>query len=139
MDTVYDLVMKWNDRLRAARDAAAVTDTDIARACAVKNPSVNGWMTGATKTIEGENLLKVCAFLKTTPEWIIFGKKEEKPKDTAVQYFSYEAELEKLFELLRLFKESGPDAREIILNTARLASGANKDRSVDGDKTQAGL
>ena len=132
MDTVYDLVMKWNDRLKAARDAAGVNDTEIALACGVKNPSVNGWMTGATKTIEGENLLKVCAFLKTTPEWIIFGRKEETPAELK------DAELRQAVELMKIYEELSTEARELILYTARLAKAARENGAVDSDKSQAG-
>jgi transcriptional regulator with XRE-family HTH domain len=139
MDTVYDFVMRWNDRLRAARDAAGVTDTDIARACGVKNPSVNGWMTGATKTIEGENLLKVCAFLQTSPEWIVFGKKEDEPKVKPAFTMNLDAELDRAVELMQLYKELSPNARDLILQTARLAKTAGENGSVDGDKAQAGL
>lgn len=138
MDTVYDFIMKWNDRLRAARDAAGVTDTDIARACGVKNPSVNGWMTGATKTIEGENLLKVCAFLQTSPEWIVFGKKDDEVQRPKV-FVSFNAEFDRALELLHIYKELSPDARDLILQTARLAKTAGENGSVDGDKAQAGL
>jgi transcriptional regulator with XRE-family HTH domain len=135
MDTVYDLVMKWNDRLKAARDAAGVTDTDITRACGVKNSSVNGWMTGATKTIEGENLLKVCAFLGTTPDWIIFGRKEEKP----VVAMNFDAEFERAMELMMIYKDLPSDAREFLLRSARLAKAARENGAVDSDKSQAGF
>lgn len=134
MDTVYDLVMKWNDRLKAARDAAGVTDTEIALACGVKNPSVNGWMTGATKTIEGENLLKVCGFLKTTPEWIIFGK-----QDKSVVTTNFDAEFERVVELMTIYKELPSEAREFLLRSARLAKAARENGAVDSDKSQAGL
>jgi transcriptional regulator with XRE-family HTH domain len=133
MDTVYDLVMKWNDRLRAARDAAGVTDTDITRACGVKNSSVNGWMTGATKTIEGENLLKVCAFLNTTPDWIIFGKKE-KPATP-----NFDAEFGRAVELMMIYKDLAPEAREFLLRSARLAKAARENGAVDSDQSQAGF
>ena len=134
MDTVYDLVMKWNDRLKAARDAAGVTDTEIALACGVKNPSVNGWMTGATKNIEGENLLKVCAFLKTTPEWIIFGRKEDKAAATS----NFDVEFERAMEIMQIYKDLSLEAREILLRTARLAKAARENGAVDGDKSQTG-
>lgn len=135
MESVYDLEMKWNDRLKAARDAAGVTDTDISREVGVKNPSVNGWMTGATKTIEGENLLKVCAFLKVAPEWVIFGKE---PKDMPAQN-SFSAEMDRVVELLSLYRDSDAAARDTILTTARIAHAASRESSVRDNQAQLGL
>lgn len=73
MQNDYDLGMNWNDRLTIARDRAGVTDTDIARALKVSNPTVNGWMTGKTKNIEARFLLPLSQFLNVSPFWVIFG------------------------------------------------------------------
>lgn len=51
-----------------------VTQAALARACRVKPPSVHDWLSGKTKSIEGENLLNAAAFLKVSPLWLAAGK-----------------------------------------------------------------
>jgi transcriptional regulator with XRE-family HTH domain len=49
------------------------SQVDLARACGIKPPSVNDWVTGKTKTIEGSNLLNAAAFLQVNPKWLAEG------------------------------------------------------------------
>ncbi|WP_440466908.1 DEAD/DEAH box helicase family protein [Pseudomonas sp. YH-1] len=51
-----------------------ISQAALARACHVKAPSVNDWISGKTKSIEGENLLSAAAFLKVLPLWLATGK-----------------------------------------------------------------
>lgn len=51
-----------------------VSQAALARACGIKPPSVNDWLSGKTKSIEGENLLNAAAFLKVLPLWLATGK-----------------------------------------------------------------
>lgn len=51
-----------------------VTQAALARACGVRAPSVNDWISGKTKTIEGENLLVAADYLKVMPMWLATGK-----------------------------------------------------------------
>lgn len=46
------------------------TQKALAQACGVTPPSVNGWVTGETKSIEGAHLLRAAAFLKVNPRWL---------------------------------------------------------------------
>jgi phage repressor protein C with HTH and peptisase S24 domain len=50
-----------------------VTQKALAEACGVKPPSVNGWVTGESKTIEGANLMKAAAFLGVSAKWLAEG------------------------------------------------------------------
>ncbi|EIK96083.1 putative phage repressor [Pseudomonas sp. M47T1] len=50
------------------------TQAALARACGIKPPSVNDWLSGKTKTIEGENLLNAAEALKVIPMWLATGK-----------------------------------------------------------------
>lgn len=49
------------------------TQKALAAACGISAPSVNDWVTGKTKTIEGANLLKAAAFLGVSPKWLADG------------------------------------------------------------------
>ncbi|OOW06636.1 peptidase [Pseudomonas sp. MF6396] len=51
-----------------------ISQAALARACGIKPPSVNDWISGKTKTIEGQNLLRAAEFLKVTPMWLATGK-----------------------------------------------------------------
>ncbi|HCN47056.1 MAG TPA: peptidase [Pseudomonas sp.] len=51
-----------------------ISQAALARACGIKPPSVNDWLSGKTKTIEGQNLLLAAEFLKVTPMWLATGK-----------------------------------------------------------------
>lgn len=64
-----------SDRLKAALAGPPVrTQAALARACGIKPPSVNDWLSGKTRKIEGENLLRAAAFLNVTPTWLATGK-----------------------------------------------------------------
>ncbi|MFJ4349433.1 S24 family peptidase [Pseudomonas sp. NPDC089428] len=51
-----------------------ISQAALARACGIRPPSVNDWLSGKTKTIEGQNLLRAAEFLKVTPMWLATGK-----------------------------------------------------------------
>lgn len=51
-----------------------ISQAALARACGIKPPSVNDWISGKTKTIEGQNLLHAAEFLKVTPMWLATGR-----------------------------------------------------------------
>jgi transcriptional regulator with XRE-family HTH domain len=62
------------DRLREAMALASVSQADLARACGVKAPSVNGWLSGKSKFLRGENLLKAASRLGVSPKWLAEGR-----------------------------------------------------------------
>lgn len=51
-----------------------ISQAAIARACGIKPPSVNDWLSGKTQTIEGSNLLAAAKLLNVSPEWLANGK-----------------------------------------------------------------
>lgn len=46
----------------------------LARACGIRGPSVSAWLSGHTKTLEGENLLNAARFFNVSPEWLATGR-----------------------------------------------------------------
>lgn len=50
------------------------TQAALARPCGVRAPSVNDWISGKTKKIEGENLVNAAAFLGVSASWLATGK-----------------------------------------------------------------
>lgn len=62
------------ERLQTAIDARGVNQTQLAHACGVKPPSVNGWLSGKSKFLKGENLLAAAEFLRVNPWWLATGR-----------------------------------------------------------------
>nr|WP_122302276.1 S24 family peptidase [Pseudomonas amygdali] len=60
-----------------------ISQAALARACGVTAPSVNDWVSGKTKTIEGQNLLLAADFLQVVPLWLATGKGRMRKTDAA--------------------------------------------------------
>jgi transcriptional regulator with XRE-family HTH domain len=116
MEIDYDCDMKWNERLRQARDAAGVSNTDIAKACKVKPASVTGWMNGETVNIEAQNLLAACRLLKVSPFWVMMG--DETETDITVLPESLQVGALDVIRLVALFAQSTDAGKRFILKAA---------------------
>jgi SOS-response transcriptional repressor LexA len=75
--------MSMSERLIAAMEASGVSQASLARACGVKPPSVNGWLSGKAKFLRGENLLSAAAALGVNQQWLATGEGQMKPSHTA--------------------------------------------------------
>ncbi|TPS33602.1 LexA family transcriptional regulator, partial [Acinetobacter baumannii] len=53
-----------------------IKGVELARAVGVKPPSVSDWLSGKSKTMEGENLLRASKFLNVNPSWLASGTGE---------------------------------------------------------------
>lgn len=62
------------DRLRRAMSATGMNQKELAAACGVKPPSVNGWLSEKAKFLRGENLLKAARALGVSQTWLATGK-----------------------------------------------------------------
>lgn len=77
------------DRLRYAMEVLPpkkIKGVDLARAVGVKPPSVSDWLSGKSKTMEGENLLLAAKYLNVNPTWLATGNGE--PKDSGSIQFN---------------------------------------------------
>lgn len=76
--TLGDMNMEpWAQRIQRRMTELGLKQTDLARACGLKDSSISGWFGKAskpTRMIGGDNLVAVARYLRTTPEWIITGK-----------------------------------------------------------------
>lgn len=66
--------MTLAERLNTAMERSGLTQAELARACGVKPPSVNGWLSGKSKYLRGENLLKAAAALRVNQQWLATGE-----------------------------------------------------------------
>ena len=72
-----------SDRLKEAmKGPPKITGVALAKACKVAPPSVNGWLSGKSKTIEGSNLIAAAEFLKVNPKWLADGKGPKYPDES---------------------------------------------------------
>jgi transcriptional regulator with XRE-family HTH domain len=72
-----------SDRLKFALSRPpGYTQAGLARACGIATPSVSDWLSGKTKRIEGENLLRAAKFLNVSPWWLATGEGEAELKDS---------------------------------------------------------
>lgn len=68
------------DRLAAAMDGLPRgAQARLAAACGVSAPSVNGWLSGETKTLGAETVFAAARFLNVNPEWLATGKGVMRP------------------------------------------------------------
>lgn len=138
MENVYDFAlgssfdnedlgeqMKWNDRLRQARDQAGVSNTDIAKACKVKPASVTGWMTGDTVNIEAQNLLAACKLLNVSPFWVMLGEDKDKQAGITMLPQNLTINAWKTVRLLTLFAQADEDGQDLVMSAAE-AAGSKK-------------
>lgn len=62
------------DRLKQAMAGPPeVKPSELARACGIRQPSINDWLNGRTKKLEGANLLAAAECLKVNPWWLANG------------------------------------------------------------------
>ena len=69
-----------------------IKGVDLARAVGVKPPSVSDWLSGKSKTMEGENLLKASKFLNVNANWLASGTgspADKKTNDLQEEFFRY--------------------------------------------------
>lgn len=68
-----------SDRILSALTEIGKNQSELARFVGVRSPSVNDWISGKTKTIKGQNLLRAAEFLKVNPQWLAEGRGPKEP------------------------------------------------------------
>jgi phage repressor protein C with HTH and peptisase S24 domain len=71
--------MSLSERIKLAMDQAGMSQVDLARAVGIKPPSINGWLSGKSKFLRGENLLKAARALQVNQQWLATGDGDMKP------------------------------------------------------------
>lgn len=62
-----------SERLKKAMAEASISQAELARLCGVKPPSIHGWLSGKSKFLRGENLLKAAKALNVSQQWLANG------------------------------------------------------------------
>lgn len=71
--------MKWNDRLKKAREdmLPIMGKSAFARAVGVSAATVTNWENGKVTELKGKNLMKVCEVLGISESWLMDGIQTE--------------------------------------------------------------
>lgn len=64
----------WNERLKKARVAKGINKSELARRIGISPPTVTDWERGDIQEIKADNLMRVCAALDTTPDYLLHGR-----------------------------------------------------------------
>jgi hypothetical protein len=59
---------------RLAKAMGGRKQVALAKACGVSPPSVNLWLSGGSKRMDGAHLIKACDFLGVRPRWLALGE-----------------------------------------------------------------
>lgn len=77
------LMNTLTDRIRAAREKAGLSQTDVARALRISPSAVNQWEHGFTKNIKLEHFFTLARLLGQDPQWLATGKTPHKPREVS--------------------------------------------------------
>lgn len=104
--------MKWNDRIKEARQEAGISNAELARAIGVKPASITLWENYSTKNLDAANCIKACEVLGIRPQWLMFGRGPKRAADSKLMQSVIatleglpEADLRRAEVLLRTFFE----------------------------------
>jgi transcriptional regulator with XRE-family HTH domain len=72
-------------RIYNLRVVNGLSQNSLAKLLCIKQPNISDWESDITSP-SGENLIKLCGFLKTTPEFVLYGKENKLSIDDAANY-----------------------------------------------------
>ena len=64
---------------KPAKTGKKKTQAGLAKACGITAPSVNGWFSGDTQSIDGKYLTKAAAYLECSAHWLGCGEGDMEP------------------------------------------------------------
>ncbi len=74
----------FSTRLKKLMEEKGVTQHEVASAIGIKQPSLNAWLSGRTKSVKSENLIPLAAYFRVDPNWLLTGRKDRAEKDFCV-------------------------------------------------------
>ena len=73
--------MTLAERIRQAFDPAVHTQSQLARAARVRQPSVADWFSGKTTSLKAEPLVRAALYLNVVPLWLATGEGPMRPPE----------------------------------------------------------
>jgi transcriptional regulator with XRE-family HTH domain len=74
-------LMKWNERLSAARKVKGMSKSELSRQVGVSPAAVTMWENGTTSALAGENLMRLCQVLGVSERYLMSGEEPEPDED----------------------------------------------------------
>ena len=71
------------DRIRAAREKAGLSQTDVAKALRISPSAVNQWEHGFSKNIKLQHFFALARLLGQDPQWLATGKAHSRARETS--------------------------------------------------------
>ena len=90
--TISDVATSLSERIRRAMERKGMRPAELARRVGISRASVSDWMSGKTKSLDGENLLRAAEALSVSPRWLQtgFGKEDLAPAQVSDVIASYD-------------------------------------------------
>lgn len=98
------------ERIRTAREAAKLTQRQVADACGLSTQAVSAWERGESKTITGPHLFQLADTLKVDARWLATGEGE-----TPVPATFYS-------QALRILESLPAEKQEAVMNLLKTLS-----------------
>ena len=95
------------DRIKVTLATSGIKKSELARRCGVTPGAVTQWLTGDTKSLKGDTLLKIATALNVSPQWLSTGRGGISPP----------ADLEaEETQVLALFRELSDTNRHVVMS-----------------------
>ena len=73
------------DRIRAAREQAGLTQTEVAKALRISTSAVNQWEQGLTKNMKLRHFFALASLLDQEPRWLAIGKMHTRGRESGAK------------------------------------------------------
>ncbi|MEW8156390.1 MAG: helix-turn-helix transcriptional regulator, partial [Candidatus Thiodiazotropha endolucinida] len=124
MDTLKQRILKILAKFE-------LTQAQLCQRLNISDSAVSQWLDGSTKSIKGENVVKLSREFGLSPDWLVSGKGGMFEGDSQAMVTE---ESIALHELSSLFLRSDERGRDTILTLAKHEAGRNSDLGLPQDK-----
>lgn len=97
-------------RIRAALDTAQMSQSELARKIGVQPSAVNHWLSGRSKALKAENLVRIAKALSVSADWLETGMGSIKPEASLTREEA---------EVIELYRALTPQMRETWIKVGR--------------------
>lgn len=107
--------MSMADRIRALRKELSLSQPELAKRCQISQPSLSNIESGKTVELAGTTLANLCRVLRSTPDYIVFGRGPAHPESVSVP--------EHVRDFMLWYAELPTERQQQIFDIARVVVG----------------
>jgi transcriptional regulator with XRE-family HTH domain len=123
------IVVTLGDRIKAERSRLRLTQAALAEAVGVDQSTISDIERGATTQPSAEALLEIAAALRVTPQYLVFGSKEQGQGAVGAELPIASEEMEDQQALLRVYQRLSPGHKRALLAIARTLRDSERNAS----------